>query len=278
MPLVDSSDGVQVAVYDLGGDGPSLLLSHATGFHARVWTPLAAELASRFHCYAFDQRAHGDSVVPDGLDLAWEGLGDDALAAVRAFGLERPFGVGHSSGAAALLMAEASRPGTFRALYGYEPIVLPMDPPPGPSATNPLAELTERRRDEFPSKDAAYENYASRGSLSVLRADALRAYVDHGFAETADGTVRLKCRPANEAQMYRMGSAHRAFAGFPAVKCPVTLAHGGQTDAIGGAVIAAQAAALPDARTEELEGLGHFGPLQDPTAVAASIVDAFEGL
>jgi pimeloyl-ACP methyl ester carboxylesterase len=275
----DSTSGVRVAVYDLGGDGPPLLLSHATGFHAHVWTPLAQELASRFRCYAFDQRAHGDTETPPGLDLAWEGIADDALAAVNGLGLERPFGVGHSSGAAALLLAEAARRGTFRALYRYEPIVLPMDPPPGPSAENPLAEGAERRRDVFPSKDAAYENYASRGPFRALRPDALRAYVEFGFedAGAGDGSVRLKCRPANEAQMYRMGSAHRAFAIFPLVTCPVTLAQGAETDAIGAAVIGAQAAALPDVRTEELADLGHFGPLQDPAAVAASVERAFEG-
>ena len=131
----------------------------------------------------------------------------------------------------------------------------------------------------FPSKDAAYDNYASRGPFAVLRPDVLRAYVDHGFEDTgaSDGSVRLKCRPANEAQMYRMGSAHRAYALLPEVKCPVTLTHGGETDAIGAAVIAAQAGALSDVQTEELEGLGHFGPLQDPAAVAESIIRAFTG-
>jgi pimeloyl-ACP methyl ester carboxylesterase len=277
VPHFDSTDGVRVAAYDLGGDGPPLLLSHATGFHAHVWTPLAQELASRFHCYAYDQRAHGDTETPTGLDLAWEGIAHDAATAVNGLGLERPFGVGHSSGAAALLMAEAARPGTFRALYGYEPVILPMDPPPGPSAENPLAAGAERRRDVFPSLDAAYEHYASREPFAVLRPDVLRAYVDYGFEDTGDGdgSVRLKCRPANEAQMYRMGSAHRAYRALRDVTCPVTLTHGGETDAIGAAVIAAQAAALSDVHTEEVDGLGHFGPLQDPVAVAKSIIRAF---
>jgi pimeloyl-ACP methyl ester carboxylesterase len=277
VPLFESTSGVRVAAYDFGGDGPPLLLSHATGFHAHVWTALARELSPRFHCYAFDQRAHGDTETPAGLDLAWEGIAEDAVAAVSGLGLEQPFGVGHSSGAAALLIAEATRPGTFRSLYGYEPVILPMDPPPGPSTENPLAGGAERRRDVFPSKDAAYDNYASRGAFAVLRPDVLRAYVDHGFEDSGatDGSVRLKCRPANEAQMYRMGSAHRAYALLSEVKCPVTLTHGGETDAIGAAVIAAQAAALADVQTEELEGLGHFGPLQDPAAVAESISRAF---
>jgi len=43
-----STDGVELEVHDLGGDGPDLLLVHATGFHGRVWEPLAGHL-NGFH-------------------------------------------------------------------------------------------------------------------------------------------------------------------------------------------------------------------------------------
>ena len=61
---VPSSDGVTLAVHDLGGDGPPILLAHATGFHGRVWLPVATHLADA-HCWAPDLLGHGDSVVPD---------------------------------------------------------------------------------------------------------------------------------------------------------------------------------------------------------------------
>ena len=75
--------------------------------------------------------------------------------------------------------------------------------------------------------------------------------------------------------MYRMGSAHPAFSRFAEVRCPVVLACGESTEAFGPALIELQAAALPHARTEVLPGLGHFGPLEDPDLVAASIRQAF---
>ena len=62
--LVTSPDGVRLAVHDLGGDGPPLLLSHATGFHGHVFAPLAAALSARFHCWAIDYRGHGSSERP----------------------------------------------------------------------------------------------------------------------------------------------------------------------------------------------------------------------
>jgi pimeloyl-ACP methyl ester carboxylesterase len=270
---IRSSDDVEVAAYDLGGDGPPLLFSHATGFHGHVWAPLAECLADRFHCYTFDTRGHGRSTRPS-TGFAWRGFAADALAAADAFELTTPFAVGHSAGAAALLMAEEDRHGAFAALYCFEPIVLPVPDPPGPQE-NPLSEGARRRRAVFPSRQDAYENYASKPPLDVLDERALRAYVEHGFEDRPDGTVTLRCRPEDEAEVYRMGFEHDAFARFREVRCPVMVACGETTDAIGPDTVAKQAAALPEGRSEILPGLGHFGPLEDPEAVAEHIAAAF---
>jgi pimeloyl-ACP methyl ester carboxylesterase len=274
-----STDGVEVAAYDLaeevgGSDGPPLLLAHATGFHAHVFLPMAARLVDRFHCYAFDERGHGETSVPDDLTYDWRGFADDALAVARGFALDRPYGFGHSAGGAALLMAEAAEPGRFRALYCYEPVVMPAEAPMGPM-DNPLSEGARRRREVFTSRDDAYDNYAGKRPFNALAPEALRAYVDFGFADQAGGSVTLRCRPEVESQVYRMGSAHDAFARFPDVRCPVTVACGEHTDAFTPALIELQAAALPRGRHEVLPGLGHFGPLEDPAAVAASVVCSF---
>jgi pimeloyl-ACP methyl ester carboxylesterase len=268
-----STDGIDIAAWDFGGDGPPVLMAHATGFHGKVWEPLAGHLDG-LHCYSFDERGHGDSPAPEGFAFDWTGFADDALATLDGFGLDRPYGAGHSAGAAALLLADAARPGTFRALYVWEPVVMPFDAEPAPQ-DNPLSEGALRRREVFGSRDEAFANFASKPPFSALHPAALRAYVDHGFADTEDGQVRLKCRPVDEAQMYRMGSAHPAFSRFPEVKCPVVVACGETSTAFGPALIELQAARLPHARTEVLPGLGHFGPLEDPAAVAASVRKAF---
>ena len=51
---IPSSGGVTVALHDLGGDGPPVLLCHPTGFLGMTWAPLAAELADVAHCWALD--------------------------------------------------------------------------------------------------------------------------------------------------------------------------------------------------------------------------------
>ena len=119
MPTATTVDGVSIAVHALGGSGPPLLMAHGTGLHGRVWEPVASGLAGRFHCVAFDERGHGDSGLPPGLDFDWRGFGRDVLAVVDELGLQQPFAMGHSCGGAALIMAEAARPGTFQALWCY---------------------------------------------------------------------------------------------------------------------------------------------------------------
>ena len=67
-----STDGVTVEVHDLGGTGPSLLMAHAPGFHGRVFAPVAAHLARRFHCFALDFRGHGDMLAPPAWEVDWQ--------------------------------------------------------------------------------------------------------------------------------------------------------------------------------------------------------------
>jgi pimeloyl-ACP methyl ester carboxylesterase len=267
--LIPSTGGVQLAVHDLGGEGPDVLLAHATGFHGLVWRQLAGHLDG-YHRWAPDLRGHGDASAPGSGSFEWEGFADDVLAVVDALGLVRPFGVGHSKGGAALLLAEQRRPGTFRALYLYEPVVFPPDLAMN-GGENPLAAGAARRRDAFDSYEAAYENYASKPPFDVLDPDALRDYVEHGFTAEDDGTVRLKCEPANEAQVYRMGGRHEAFDHLGEVRCPVTVARGAATDFGPGAFAPRIAAGLPDGVLEEFPELGHFGPLERPATVAAAI-------
>lgn len=266
---VTSADGTALATYDLGGPGEDLLFVHATGFCAGVWTPVAERLGGHRRA-ALDVRGHGRSATP-AAGMAWGGTGEDVLATVDALGLDRPFGVGHSMGGASLVLAEQARPGTFRGLWLFEPIIFP---PAGRSdgvGPNPLAEGARRRRSRFDDARAAYDNFASKPPLRDLTPEALSAYVRYGFALQADGSVELRCRPATEAATYEMGGRHLAFDHLGEVRCPVTVVCGSAAIPGPASFAPAIADALPQGRLEEHPELGHFGPLQDPDAVARSI-------
>jgi pimeloyl-ACP methyl ester carboxylesterase len=269
MQRVPSTDGVSIAVHDLGGAGPDLLLCHPTGFAGLIWRPVAARLPE-FHCLAPDLRGHGDSPTADDHDFDWHGFADDVLAIVDELGLAGCVAGGHSKGGAALLLAEQRRPGTFRALWCYEPVVFPGPPPPMPIGANPMATVARRRRSSFPSRDVAFENFRSKPPLDVFTEEALDAYLDGGFREEADGSLVLKCDPEHEARVFEMGAHHGAYQGLGEVLCPVTVVRGAV--APGPAQFAdAIVAGLPNATLEVHEDLGHFGPQQAPDVMAASI-------
>jgi pimeloyl-ACP methyl ester carboxylesterase len=269
-PGVITSDGVPIAVHDLGGRGRPLVLAHATGLHGLVWKPLTVSLTATFHCVSLDARGHGDSGLHPDLDFAWEGLARDILAVVDGLGSQQPVGVGHSSGGAAMLLAEQARPGTFAALYCFEPTVVAVDPPLGRDVDNWLAVGARRRRERFASRREAYTNYASKAPFSGVTPDALHAYVDHGFADVPGG-VQLKCRGEHEALVHEMASAHDGFAHLDEVRCPVMLAYGEETEAFGPALIKVMAARIPAVSVEVVAGLGHLGPLEGPEAVGQSV-------
>jgi len=272
---VTTPDGLGIAFYDFGGEGPPLLLAHATGFCGPVLAPMAEHLRGRFRCVALDERAHGASDPPPNGDFDWHGFATDVLAVIDHLALERPYGFGHSCGGAALLLAEEARPGTFAGLYCFEPVVYPQDEPLAPLLEgNPLAMGALRRREVFGSRREAIANFASKATFDQVDPVALAAYVDNGFAPLDGGGIRLRCHREHESQVFAHAFSHDAFAHLAEVRCPVTLACGAGTDGFGPHFLDAFAERLASSRTIVLPGMGHFGPLEDPRAVAASVLGA----
>jgi pimeloyl-ACP methyl ester carboxylesterase len=280
---ITAGDGTRVATYDFGGAGPDVLLVHATGFCAAVLAPLAAELCDHYHCWAIDLRAHGRSERPRDGDLRWSGFADDVASTIDQLGLDHPLAVGHSCGGAAVILVEEGRPGTFAALYTFEPVVLPEEAPAEAMQANPMSTAARRRRPTFPSTEDAFVNFSVKRPFRDLDPDVLQLYVEEALEviperEGGDGrAVQLRCRREDEADIYAHGASHGAFAGLPAVSCPVTLACGASTDSFGPSLLEAHAARLGHAHVEVLPGIGHFGPLEDPVAVGRSVRRSFPG-
>ncbi len=275
MPTIESTNGVQLATYDFGGVGPTLVLSHATGFHARVYDAMARHLAERFRCVGLDYRAHGDSSVPASETFDWHGYGDDALAFTRHLDTRPLFGFGHSMGGATLLMTELNAPGTFSALVVYEPIVFPDDEPSPQGPENSLASGARRRRSTFASYQAAIDNYASKMPLGAWRSDVLADYVNGGFRPNDTGEVTLKCAGEHEARTFEQGGTHGTFQRLENIQCPVLVITG--TLDIPGPGNAGELAAglIPKGHHLRFDQLTHFGPMEDPALIANTAADFF---
>jgi pimeloyl-ACP methyl ester carboxylesterase len=268
---IPSSDHVSVAVHEFGGNGRSLLISHATGFHGYCYLPLADELNDSFTTFAIDHRGHGATARPDDWDVDWSRYGDDTTAVVEAIAPAGGLvGFGHSMGGAALLMAAARRPDLFDLIIAFEPIVFPSDPEVlGGVPRSGLADGARRRRSSFPSFGAAIENYASKPPMIDFDPDVRRLYVAHGFRPAPEG-VRLKCDPEHEARTFESSWNHDTWDRLSEIETPVVVIASGDGDAPA-KVAPLVAERLLDAKLVELPETNHFWPYVDPAAAAALI-------
>jgi len=260
-----STTGMDLALHHFGGTGPTLLICHATGFHARCYLPMLSKLTEEFDVWGVDFRGHGDSSVPDDGDFAWTGFADDLLAAIDHIGAPSVRAFGHSMGGTAALLAEKKRPGVIEAAWLYEPIIFPATIVPQNSV---MAEAAGKRRREFDSRAQALHRYASRPPLGVMRADALAAYVEFGFHDTETGTVTLACAPETEAATFN--NAGTNVDDIAGLQLRATIASGYSAPGPNPAEFAKPTAdALPQGTLAKYDGLGHFGPMQDPDRIAA---------
>jgi pimeloyl-ACP methyl ester carboxylesterase len=279
-PRVAGAGGVETATYHLGGDGPPVILTHATGFHGLCWLPLAPSLTGSFSVWALDHRGHGSSgKAPDNRYDNWSLFVDDLLAVLDALGGGEWRGVGHSLGGAVLLLAEARQPGTFHDICCYEPVVIPpaLHSPDGFGGRVPMAELARKRQASFPSKADAHANYASKAPMNRFDDAALRAYVDFGFVDEPGGGVTLACRREDEASVYEGAPASGTWEHLSRIRPPVTLLGGEDpTDPVS-RIIEEVARHLPRGAARKFEGLSHFGPFEAPRRVGAVVAEALVG-
>ena len=272
---VPSTDGVKIAVHDLGGTGTALLVSHATGFHGCCYEPLAHALPQR-HCIAFDYRGHGDTERPDG-PLDWQQYGDDAeaMAAWMAACNGGPIDAfGHSMGGACLLMAAHRRPELFRCIVAFEPIVFPPPALPVDLQHSTLVQGARRRRATFPSYAAALANFAGKPPLNAFTTESLHAYVRYGFRQGEDGQVHLKCSPTTEADTFAGGATHDTWNHLSSITTEVFVIAGCIQPGQPAGIAAHIAARLPHATYLQRDDLDHFGPMTHPSEIAAILTGA----
>jgi pimeloyl-ACP methyl ester carboxylesterase len=284
---VASTSGVTIAVTDWGhglnDTRPVLVMSHATGLHGHCYVPFVNQFEAIFRCVALDQRAQGDSTVPSDGNLGWTGVADDVAAAIDALGLfgrSDVYGVGHSQGGYAVLEVERRYPGTFESLFLYEPVIFSVIGDPGmpdrAKKDNQMAGMAERRRATFASWEEAVENYKVKGPFARADDDLLRSYVYWGFSEQPDGSIKLKCDPANEAELFR-GAITDLFEATDCIKCPTTVAVSEFTDPVFSTFNPLLAERMPNGMKMELPGRSHFGMFENIPEMADLIATSLFG-
>jgi pimeloyl-ACP methyl ester carboxylesterase len=272
-----AGDGVEVATAEWGPpDGsPLVVLVHATGFCKEVCAPIVDDLAdirTGFRAVAIDQRAHGDSgsTAPP---FDWWDVGKDVVQLVAA--ASPAIGVGHSAGAAALVLAELIRPGTFASLLLVEPIVFP--PPYGRFPDNPMSNMARRRRDRFASREEAFANWRAKPAFADWEERVLWAYVEGGLRP--DGSeYTLKCLREAEAEFFMAATEHRAWDRLGEIHAKTTLIAGEHSTSHQEPFLQQLAERIGDATYQIVPGTGHMVWMERPGLIAARAAQLLDDL
>ncbi|MDQ2724807.1 MAG: hypothetical protein M3Y36_04850, partial [Actinomycetota bacterium] len=166
------------------------------------------------------------------------------------------------------------RPGTFAAIYAYEPIIIPPPIIALAEGNRRLRDLALKRRNVFDSVAAARANFAGKHPFDRFDPAVLDAYLEGGLIAQPDGTVALSCPGDEEASVYEGATRHHAYDHLGEMDLPVTVAGSAEGRDLDPAVLGDLAGRIRGARLEPLRGVTHFGPMEEPARVADEITRA----
>jgi pimeloyl-ACP methyl ester carboxylesterase len=276
------SNGVDLCVFEWAGEGPPVLLAHATGFHARTWDAVARRLPGR-RLVAVDMRGHGRSERPEER-YRWDRFGEDVADLVRVLDLRDVVAVGHSMGGHSVTYAAAMEPERFAALLLLDPVISRRPPAvaqpreDGSSGTSFVA----RRRNEWSSAEEMVERFRGRSPHSLWRPEVLEDYARYGLLAAPEGEgYVLACPPAVEAEIYSASHEFDIYPLLPRVQAPVRILRArppapGEQAFTASPTDPALASEFADAEDVLLGDLTHFIPMQAPELVAEHACELLE--
>jgi pimeloyl-ACP methyl ester carboxylesterase len=259
-------NGIRLSYQDWGGDGPPIVILHATGFLGRIYRPIALALRSTGHVYSFDQRGHGDSSRPADGDYSWASTTADLKAFIVGMKLEGARGLGHSAGATAIGSLAGAEPALISRAVLVEPVVFDDEAPE--SGQDSLYERTRKRKRWFESAEAMFRNLEGKPPFNRWRRDMLHDYCVFGTRPAPQGGMELKCPPEIEAEFY---SRAREFPGLALMlesRSPLLLMFGEKSDSTGVKIADKIAAQLANGAVVTIPGGDHFLPMEQPELVA----------
>jgi pimeloyl-ACP methyl ester carboxylesterase len=266
-PVINSQDlgdtDLQYLFYD--GDGPTIILLHATGFLPWLWHPIARELSGSYKVIAPYFCDHRETDPTKG-GLSWMKLADDLCQLCDRLEIDRPFLVGHSMGATVMVMAEAVYGPKAAGIILIEPIFLPQDfyKIQITVENHPLASKSIERRNFWTDTSEARKYLKSRGLFKNWDEEMLDLYIKYGMVPGETGGLQLTCPPQKEASLFMGGMPYDPWPMLPKVSCPVKVLEG-QKSANRSVIDLKKAVSLfPKASYQLIAGAGHLIPMEKP--------------
>ncbi|KAK6335612.1 hypothetical protein TWF696_002379 [Orbilia brochopaga] len=171
----------------------TLIVSHANGFHKEMYEPFLEHLVVKYEeqgakirgIFIADMFCQGESGILNekklGGEVSWFDHTRDLLSLIQHFpnDIVRPIaGIGHSMGGAQLFRLSLMHPTLLSCVIGVDPVIMP--PQSSPASAN-FAPMSARRRDIWPSREAAVKFFKSRPYYSDWDQEVLGIHMDMGL-------------------------------------------------------------------------------------------------
>jgi pimeloyl-ACP methyl ester carboxylesterase len=265
------SRGLRMHYLDWGQEGrPKLLFLHGGGQTAHTWDFTCLQLRHDYHCYALDQRGHGDTGHEDEVGADTYVQREDVRGAVEALGLDQFVLIGMSMGG----MNTIAYAGEYaRTLKGA--VIVDVSPTTRDEGTREISQFVGAR----PAFSSLEEAIESAHRFNPLRPkEHLKYSLLHNLREDPDGKWRWKYdrgpRPqvdAEEFRAQRRARSERLWAEVPKITCPVLVVHGGESKVQKLEDAERLRDRLPDARLVSIPGAGHTVQGDRPKEFAAAL-------
>jgi pimeloyl-ACP methyl ester carboxylesterase len=250
--------------YEDVGDGVPLLLIHPAGATASTWGPVIDELARIGRVVVYDRRGYARSGGEPVRQLSTHTA--DAAAILEHLRIPPAIVVGTSAGAAIAVDLAVRRPDLVRTVIAHEfpwrftrhlPTVSQV------AALATIGSLVLRRR----HGDAA---------AALLRA----AYTYRDGSTAWDAFPEAWRRVARDNAEAALADFRNSIGTFPAraelgtIKVPVVCTYGARSPNAMARLVRSLAAAIPTARTRQIEGAGHAAPFDATSNFVHLVADA----
>jgi esterase len=265
-------DNLKFHYLDWGTVGKTpILFLHGGGLSAHTWDLLCAVLKRDYHCFALDQRGHGESEWSAELDYDFETQKRDVEKFVEHLGFQRFFLVGMSMGGINALLYAAEHSARLVGLT-----IVDTGPDVRRAGGQRIAEFV-RQTAEADSIDDLISQALKFNPTRDPR--LLRRSLLHTFRRAENGKwirkndTRHWQRPDFAARIGRLKDYWEI---VPRVSCPTLVVRGANSDVFHDEDASTLARRLPNGRWVRIENAGHTVQGDNPRGLLEALRQFFE--
>jgi len=258
------------------GDGPVIIMLHATGFLPWLWHPIAKRIAGSCQIIAPYFCDHRQDEPEDG-GVSWLALAKDLCELCNVLDINNPLLAGHSMGATIITLATAIYSSPAEKIIMIEPIYLPEQLYSNGLSLeqHPLASKSIRRRNRWADSDEALEYLKSRPLFASWDTEALELYLQYGLASGESGELTLACSPRREAALFMGGLSYNPWPLLDKITSPALVLEGENSENRSYIDLEKAASLMPNGTYKLVKDAGHLIPMEKPAETAALFKEFF---